>query len=490
MKSLFTENLDPDLIESLANLEEVVPTGWFMSIHRSPFCPSKNPFRISFTEGLTWPLIKDLIDEASLPEHDPVSVLIKEVERNAWLFGMDGNLLLLDKLWGHIAPSVRGQVLAGVSERPEMKWVIGKCERGNPIVFEAASATQICCNLISDKRLVRSAVQKTLSFILESAVDWGEQIVERLDDLNGEREVRWNDFMEPLSQRAIDRCLEAAVRKGDAESAKLFLAAGADPDVGIWRLERGYNECCCALSYAIENNGEDSLVQSLLDAGADPAGTEYGGLNKPLYLAVYCEKYDLAELLLDMGATFTGGQKGAINPYNSRRTPIATYLSMGKEPTDISWMELFIGRHMFFRNPEDIPYFHHSNSQGGYFYSFLSILMMRNDIAILRKFLSHRLPLDLSVYDMLVAIASDSSRCLPYVLEQLNAPSEVINQILDHFPNFAKDRQEELKATAKALKLKEDAVERPSIAELEDKLRKRAEELRLKLIASEQEDLS
>lgn len=86
-----------------------------------------------------------------------------------------------------------------------------------------------------------------------------------------------------------------AIRKGDAESTKLFLVAGMEPGT----VAAGYS----MLEYAVER-GDVVIVPILLAAGADPNAS--GGVSTPLIEASSSGHMEIAEQLLRAGADVNG----------------------------------------------------------------------------------------------------------------------------------------------------------------------------------------
>src|ERR1700694_3710623 len=86
--------------------------------------------------------------------------------------------------------------------------------------------------------------------------------------------------------------LNWAVKNGDLDAARAFLAVGADPD---YRDRFGSTP----LHHAVFNNRFD-LVVILLDNQADTSVTSFA--STPLHYAVFNNRADLAALLLDYKA--------------------------------------------------------------------------------------------------------------------------------------------------------------------------------------------
>lgn len=238
-----------------------------------------------------------------------------------------------------------------------------------------------------------------------------------------------------MSERAIDRCLEASLRVHHLEMARLCLASGADPNLGIWRLERSFNQQYSALGYAIAKIADSSLVakfvECLLGAGADPSGIGYEGRNKPLFFALRKKKWEVAKLLLDGGAEFPsrGNRSG-----NSHRKSVSR--SFGREAENLEWVEREIASLMSMAEDLEEDNFYEGHAQGGSKYRFLDAFFSSDDVFALRRFADRGLSLQLTARDIASALSSDAWDCLHYVWEKMGAPSEAMDLIIEREPKF------------------------------------------------------
>jgi hypothetical protein len=221
------------------------------------------------------------------------------------------------------------------------------------------------------------------------------------------------------------------------------LAMGANPDIGVWCLERSYNERYCVLSYATFHSCEDgsgkAMAQALLEGGADPSGTDYDGLNKPLFGALSCGQWDLAEQLLDRGASFTGGNNDQFLPDPGARLQFPSDPNYGHRNEDLVWAEREIGSLIPLADICEVPGFYRGDGQGGSYGRFLPACCAGDDVETLKRFEARGLPLVLTAQDVVKFCRSWSVpfRCLEYILARLEAPPEVMFRMRRRCPDIA-----------------------------------------------------
>ncbi len=446
-----SEKRDDEWVSLMKGLEKEEPTlatGWFRWMHLS-FVLRMGGVRRAYgsspvTGASAWKEVAQwLLEKGGVPDADGVAGLCKLAERDAWSLGMSQAIVLVEILWADLSPLARGRVLAGFSETlaeevwrsrraasetspRKLEWLQGKASRLDTITWDAVSATQVACNAVLLKEL------DLLGQVLRTVSEWGEGKVVRLEPFDRGVLDKWLEELEALSERALDRCLEGAVRVGNVGAIRLCLEAGADPNLAIWRLERSSNERHSALSYVmgeIRRNEWKELVEALLDAGADPRGSEFGGKDKPLFLALWGKDWDLAEELLNRGAKFPGaGDSDAAGKSGVR-------WSHGWDTAKLNWIEREIGSLLPLVPVIDGTSFWFSHAQGGDAHRFLDPFWEGDDVELLRRFEDRGLSIRLSAPDVLSAVRGEAWNCLGYVLERLEAPGEVMGLLRGGIPD-------------------------------------------------------
>ncbi|KAJ3280128.1 hypothetical protein HK104_000891 [Borealophlyctis nickersoniae] len=117
-------------------------------------------------------------------------------------------------------------------------------------------------------------------------------------DLVGENKLRWIEFLEshgyPVAATSLQELLNVAIEKGHEELVEYFLSRGASLTAPG------------ALQSAIRCRDESwstNLVRRAIDAGADVHQAHQSGAPEdPLWQALYYDRDDLAEMLVEAGA--------------------------------------------------------------------------------------------------------------------------------------------------------------------------------------------
>jgi hypothetical protein len=436
------------LMKGLQKEEPTLATGWFRWMHLS-FVLRMRGIRgaygeIPVTGAYAWKEAAQwLFEKGRVPDADGVARLCKLAERDVWSLGMSQAIFLVEILWADLSPLARGRVLAGFSEAlaeevwgsrraasevspRKFEWLLGKVSRLDSITWDAVSATQVACNSVLLKE------SNLLGQVLRTASEWGEGEVVRLESLDrGVSEV-WLEEVEALSERALDRCLEGAVRVGNVGAARLCLEAGADPDLAIWCLNRSFHERHSALSYVMREIRKEEgkeLIEVLLDAGADPRGSEFGGQGKPLFLALWGKDWDLAEELLNRGAQFPGAGDSDTAGKSGVRW------NLGRDTAKLNWIEREIGSLLPLVPVIDGTSFWLPHAQGGDQHCFLDPFWGGDDVELLRRFEARGLSMRLSAPDVLSAVRDEAWNSLGYVLARLEAPDEVMGLLRGGIPD-------------------------------------------------------
>lgn len=409
-----SEDLLTRFLKPLSHKPSPNPIGWFRwthdafltrdasyvrSIEDRPYLPSK-------------PGIKEVapyIDKLAIRNPKLFKELTQMVERHAWTFGRDAFGTAVVASWKKLSPEARAMALAGASENLRFgrrdqqdnecaNWIKGRLNDSEMIKFDPPSATQLCCNLTWNNQ------DGLIRMVLESVEDWGQATVARCNHRGESLEKR--SEISRLSWVAIDRCLEASVLTNNASAARLFLEAGANPDISIFQGERSYNEGHCALSYSIgyQEWRKDQAEQIppvwdiLLDAGASPTGTKYSGLNKPLYLALKTGRQELADQLLDRGASFTGGEgRRESRGEESLLIRPSSYRHSGNED-QIERAGRRFGKLVKLSATGDLSLFYNGDCIGGSYATYFGAIRSIKD---LKHFEQRGMPLTLSASDIL-----------------------------------------------------------------------------------------
>lgn len=303
-------------------------------------------------------------------------------------------------LWSRLSSPAKGQFLAGVARHLSR----GRTPEGeNPLVdfladnvaaarFDAQAVAELAANAI------RADWPHLLDALLAHPDFDGASTIDRLYP-----DEDWNRFREQVSQhatRTLDVLLEAAVRCLRPAAAEKLLAAGASPDLPCWNLERSYNQWFSLLSYALHSISSTRAVEAatrifnlLLERGADPRGLPCEALNHPLKLALSQRHWAIADRLLDLGASFSGGRDLLPEAFEKpgRLIP-AGHPHLALRDHDLHWVEEKIAPLMDLLKPWQTPLFYQGNSQGGSSSTFLSCLLSEEDLEQLKHFEKRGLP--------------------------------------------------------------------------------------------------
>jgi hypothetical protein len=333
------------------------------------------------------------------------------VSRHPWEAGDQLQLGLLERLWGRLTPSQRGNAAAGASEsKVGMQWL---ATRLGESALDAVATCQLACNAARWKQ------DDLLSSILSSSSDLTGEVTRY--DGPGRRAGRFSETIAQLSSRCIDLVLEAALISKNSVATRLALAHGANPDIPIWVLERSFSEKHCALSFCIENRMKDSF-DALLTAGASPGGIPFCTPNLPLFHAISTSLHTLAIKLLKCGGSFSDSEMGdqrkrTIADIRLKKprliSPSRDYF-FGHCEEDLEWVRVSIAPILALVAIEEKPCFYIGNCQGGHWSTFLDIA--GNDVKILRRYKKLGLDARPSPEEFLSAIESGSHDKLLFLL--------------------------------------------------------------------------
>ncbi|MCE9520682.1 MAG: ankyrin repeat domain-containing protein [Verrucomicrobia bacterium] len=234
----------------------------------------------------------------------------------------------------------------------------------------------------------------------------------------------WKKQLSMLSDRVVDLILEASIRGRSKCAAELTLKAGANPNLLMWMLGGSFNEHFSALSYSIREE-QANLVKCLLDAEADPAGLEFEGRNKPLFEAMNRQYWETADLLLDRGAKFEGGNL----PPDGRGF-------LGCFRDELAWIVESIGSLITLCPPETKPWFYQGNGQGGQYRGFMDGILWHDNLNALKKYEAKGLSTKLAAAELITALTAGSDDCVNYLLQKAGAPPSVYSRIRERYPAF------------------------------------------------------
>ncbi|MEM7600199.1 MAG: hypothetical protein AAF357_02150 [Verrucomicrobiota bacterium] len=287
---------------------------------------------------------------------------------------------LLDCLWEDLSSSSREAAFAGLSHRffqmeeaHRQSWINRVQSRSIEAEFDVNTATETICNLIAAGLLDRMDLFEA----------WEEQLAKatlpRFAPDGGQEKKEVKELTKLLSDSAIDRCLEAAIRTGEAQAVVRALAAGADPNVILLSIEPSFYTLQSALSHVIAhhagNGSYGSLVDILLEWGAEVTGAPIEEKNRPLFLAVYQGDRETADRLLAAGAIFCGS-RDALSAKQSEpdSDPFPGYRMA---PEEYDWLAARFSSLCRQSESDEVVWFHIPNAQGGRNLTFLSSIVRR-----------------------------------------------------------------------------------------------------------------
>jgi hypothetical protein len=384
-----------DPLSALAALPNDRPPGLLEEMHHG-FGLRSGLYRESYHGGEAWCRLDELAAALETADLEEILPLLKA---RAWEAGSHLAVRLAQKLWPHLSSEARGWFLGGVARHLSgPHW-----ERGNPEMeenrlaefiaeripsacFDAQSAAEIAANTI------RANQPDLLAAVLEHQHFDPDAIVTRLNSTGGK-----NYFASQISQhatRSLDVLLECAVRCLQPDAVERLLKLGARPDLPCWNLERSYSEWFSLLSYALHAVSSTRKVEAalrifdlLLTYGADPRGLPCEGLNHPLKLALSNGQWELADRLLDLGASFSGGRNLLPKDFEkSDRWIPAGHPHFTVRDDHLQWVEEKIAPLMDFLQPWQVPLFYRGDAQGGDSSSFLSSLLAEEHLEQLKHF--------------------------------------------------------------------------------------------------------
>jgi hypothetical protein len=343
------------------------------------------------------------LDEASR------SRLVVLAEQFAWTLGRIASVEMLDTVWGHLTQLGRGRLLAGLARhfqavelRPDE--ILGDIFSDPPdppafgvAAWVAARLAEASFDEVTVAEIGINAIRTRRDDLLESMLarkDLPSGPVPRVSGCPIQRGAERQLLR--LSARLPDVLLEGAVRFCHPTAVRLILELGANPNIPCWTLERSYSEPLSALSYAItarhhvpareEKAGE--VVELLLRGGVDPQGLDCEGKNYPLMCALESKEWDLADVLLKLGALFEGGLAYDRSEFEtSDRSVIpAGHPLLNHSRADLEWVKREIEPLVPLAENWELPLFYSGGAQGGFVRTFLHALLEESSVPLIAKY--------------------------------------------------------------------------------------------------------
>jgi hypothetical protein len=348
-----------------------------------------------------WKIVRSTTPEERAAFDDKIVAILNIHART---FGLLSETSIVEEFWERLDPSARGNFLAGLST--DLEEENAARERIESRLADAELTPETTCELGVNAAL--RGWPAVLDFVLLRG-DALNSDVPRIEPFGNPS--RWEEYTKPLSNRVVDLILEAALRRRASDAVIKALQAGANPNLSIWCLERSYNKQYSALAYAIKEEATE-IAEALLDAGALPCGTAFGGFHQPLFMAVLHELDALAERLLDAGASFSEAGDGEVS---DAFDTLERWFSHERSRADSFRDQLPL---------VDIQakrLFHTGGGQGGFWYTWLTAISHGEQGADrLRLYHSRGLSLSLSVEELCWMIQFGHQDSLAYILEQQN----------------------------------------------------------------------
>lgn len=305
------------------------------------------------------------LDDRQLGEILPV------LADRAWEAGSHLSVRLAQRLWTKLSVASQGRFLAGAARHlstsrtedspVENKLVDFFLAHLSLVPLEAHAVVEIAINVIrADQPALLDAVLSHTDFDPEASIV-------RVDE-----EGCFSEELAQHTHRTLDVLLEAAVRCSRPGMAERLLLLGANPDLPCWNLERSYSQWFSLLGLAFyllreidEDGRSEAVIDVLLRHGVDPRGLPCEGLNHPLKMALDCKRWDIADRLLDLGASFTGGIEHKPEDFEKpgRFIP-AGHPYFGVMNKDLEWVEKKVAPLMPLLQPWEAPLFYRGGCSG------------------------------------------------------------------------------------------------------------------------------
>ena len=342
------------------------------------------------------------------------------VEKHAWVIGRMGLSLLAERVWSDLSRVARGNYLAGISHDvnedayPDFKAKTAEAD------FLPTALCEVAVHLLAfEKReFVMSLLgnPETLTSEIERFVTFRGRLLRQ----------KYNQ-LDALSGRVVDILLEAALRFKMVEAVDDLLKRGASPDIKLWQLFSSCSERHCALSYAMENELYD-CIPMLLEAGADPNGSDFSGRGLPLLMALNEHNWAQADMLLQRGARFEGEKYDSFQVYS--------------HPSDetLAWIRKIAGKKLRLEPIDIKPQCYIPNGMYGRRHTFLTAIMSSRER--IEKYVPLGLDARLTVEELGYGGEMGAVSSLEYLLDLAKAPESFKKQVLAKAQSYA-DKPEE-----------------------------------------------
>lgn len=375
------------LLSAISSLPITRPPGLLEELHYG-FGVRYGLYREHRVGALEWNALEE---QASEFDACQLAEVLPILAARAWEAGSHECIKLALALWSQLNAVTKGEFLAGISrhlnptrnnEENKLAEFFGKHLRATAL--NAQAVAEIAANAIIAKQpAVFEAVLVHPDFDRDARVS-------RLADSND----RFSAEILQHATRTVDVLLECAVRCLRPDAVERLLVLGADPNLPCWNLERSFSDWFSLLSYALNaisdtDKGEQAtrIFNLLLDQGADTKGLLCEGLNHPLKLALSNQQWDIADRLLDIGGSFTGGLTFEPDAFDKpgRFVP-AGHPHYGVRDQDLKWVEEKIAPLLSLLKPWQVPLFYRGDAQGGNTTTFLSSLLNEEHLDQLKHF--------------------------------------------------------------------------------------------------------
>lgn len=389
---------------SLKDLPPVRPPGLIEAMHYG-FDLRNGGYRYNPHGSDEWELLEE---KAAVLDSNQLEEILSSLEARSWEAGSHRTLRLAMKLWPRLSAGAKGSFLAGVARhlRGPSSWQ-GQPVQEEPLLvdfilghapaasLDAQGAAEIAANAIRvNQPAIVEAVLAHPQFDPAAPV---ARIPE--DETSGfEKQISMH------ATRTLDVLLECAVRCVRPEIAERLLLLGANPDLPCWNLERSFSDSFSLLSFTLHSRrvSDDReaamlIFDLLLKHGANPKGLPCEGLNHPLKLALDISHWSIANRLLDLGATFSGGRDLTPKDFEKNGKLVqAGHPYFRVSADDLRWVAEKIAPLVPLLNPWQMPLFYSGNAQGGRTSSFLRNLLAEDRFDQLKHFEARGLPTQLT----------------------------------------------------------------------------------------------
>lgn len=372
---------------------------------------------------------------------------------HAWRAGRLQMRSSVTRIWTDLSPVARGHYLAGFSYSL-MSWSVWEDEN-------ALISGHILCNLADASLSAECAAEIAANALRSNSLDLLKAVLAHRDfdpdgQINRNRgypdQTGFARQLSVLSTRVIDVLLEAAVRCQKPEAARILLDLGASPDLPCWTLERSFNEWFSLLSFALDlmsgKEGEArtslaTLIDLLLQYGADPQGLECEGKNNPLLHAIRGRHWELVDRLLELGARFEGSVAYQPDDFLLKGQFIpAGHPLLHHSSKDLDWVTATLGPLIPLVNFWEVPLFYQGHSQGGWTTTFLCYFLKDEHLLLLKKYVSKGLPTKLSATIIWDLVKGGHCQALCYLQRDNPLLPQILSRIREHWPDFGAPKSE------------------------------------------------